>query len=390
MVLPLALTSAGNIAAARRCAKEFARAMISHRLAPILALIAVPALAHPGPHEGAQPEYENPRIEAEIPPQPGSETGKLPWTSLEALDAEARFHFVVVSDRTGGHRPGVWQDAMDKINLVQPAFVVSVGDLIEGYTRDRRQLTREWDEIDRMIATLDAPFFYVPGNHDYSNEVMAQVWAERLGPSYYSFKYKGALFIVLNSALFDREGIEGYGERGGDWEAEQAAQLAWLDATLKANEDAAWTFLFMHRPYWKQTWVRPEPDPATGERPALPATGPWKKHEVRPREWAQVEQMLGRRPYTYLAGHEHVYDYEETKGVPHQHRITLASTGGVSGLRGEDYGEFDHFLWITMTQDGPVIANLLLDGILPKDIAQKYRRPWFAPRDPADPEAGSE
>ena len=76
--------------------------------------------------------------------------------------------------------------------------------------------------------------------------------------------------------------------------------------------------------------------------------------------------------------------------MPHQHRITLASTGGVSGLRGKDYGEFDHFLWITMTEDGPVIANMLLDGILPKDIEQKYKRPWFAPRDPSDPQAKHE
>lgn len=378
----------------------------------VCALGALPVLAHPG-HSASQdapasqppetqvpetqvpeplvpetqvpvsqsPASENTTILPDVPPQRGAGGKAMPWTSLEALDAEARFHFVVVSDRTGNHRPGVWQQAMDKINLVQPAFVVSVGDMIEGYTQDRRQLGREWDEIDRMIGTLDAPFFYVSGNHDYSNEVMAQVWAERLGASYYSYTYKGALFVVLNSALFDREGIEGYGKRGGDWEKEQAAQLAWLDETLKANEDARWTFLFMHRPYWRATWKRP-PEGVT-----LPATGPWETNDVSPPEWAKVEEMLGRRPYTFFAGHEHVYDYDETKGVPHQHRITLASTGGVSGLRGEDYGEFDHFAWITMTEDGPVIANMLLDGILPKDIEQKYKRPWFAPRDPSDPEA---
>jgi hypothetical protein len=377
-----------------------------NRTARITAAIAAAGLlfaptlaAHPGhapaPEEEAPEEVvlpapavpalrEAPPIAVEVPAQAGSDGTARPWTSLKALDAEARFHFVVVSDRTGGHRPGVWEEAMAKIDLVQPAFVLSVGDLVEGYTEDRRQLRREWDEIDRMIGELDAPFFYVPGNHDYSNQVMAEVWAERLGPSYYAFTYKGALFVVLNSALFDREGVEGYGQRGGDWEADQAAQLAWLDRTLKANGDARWTFLFMHRPYWRATWKRPE------EGAEVPATGPWPENEVRPREWARVEAMLGSRPYTFFAGHEHVYDYDETKGVPHQHRITLASTGGVSGLRGEDYGEFDHFAWITMTEDGPVIANMLLDGVLPKDIEQKYKRPWWAPRDPSDPEAGKE
>lgn len=382
------------------------RTALSLTAALTAALIALPILAHPG-HPSDQPPPDPvqdaapappmrtpspapaiaPEIKVDTPPQRGTGGEARPWTSLKALDDAARFHFVVVSDRTGNHRPGVWQRAMDKIDLMQPAFVVSVGDLIEGYTEDRRQLNREWDEVDRMIRTLDSPFFYVSGNHDYSNEVMAQVWAERLGASYYSFTYKGALFVVLNSALFDREGVAGHGKRGGDWAKEQAAQLAWLDATLEQNADAKWTFLFMHRPFWIDSWVRPE------EGTSLPATGPWKTHKDTPPEWPKVEAMLGDRPYTFFAGHEHVYEYEETAGVPHQHRIRLASTGGASGLRGVDYGSFDHFVWVTMTDKGPVIANVLLDGILPKDIELKYRRPWFAPRDPSDPnnpEAGKQ
>lgn len=350
-----------------------------------LCLVVPPAVAHPshGEHALDEPEHhEAARIEPQLPE--GTSSQALPWTSLEALDAEARFHFVVVSDRTGGHRPGIWQQAMDKIDLMQPAFVVSVGDLIEGYTKDRAQLETEWNEIDGMIRTLDSPFFYVPGNHDYSNEVMAEVWAERRGPSYYSYKYKDVLFVVLNSALFDREGIEGYGQRGGDWAKDQAAQLSWLDETLQANDEARWTFLFMHRPYWREPWKRPT------EGETVSATGPWEKHEINPPEWKKVEAMLADRPYTFFAGHEHVYDYEASTGAPHQHRITLASTGGVSNLRGPDYGSFDHFAWITMTEDGPVVANLLLDGVLPVDVEQKFERPWFAPRDPSDPKAEDE
>jgi hypothetical protein len=34
-------------------------------------------------------------------------------------------------------------------------------------------------------------------------------------------------------------------------------------------------------------------------------------------------------------------------------------------LMGKDYGEMDHITWVTMTKDGPVVANLTLDGILP-------------------------
>src|SRR5947209_7843093 len=70
-----------------------------------------------------------------------------PWTHLR-VNAEAEtFHFAVVSDRTGGHRARIFSQAVEQLNLLQPAFVVSVGDLIEGYTKDAGKLTTEWKEF---------------------------------------------------------------------------------------------------------------------------------------------------------------------------------------------------------------------------------------------------
>ena len=43
------------------------------------------------------------------------------------------------------------------------------------------------------------PFFYVAGNHDYTNEVMENEWFKRFGSDYYHFLYKNILFICLNS-----------------------------------------------------------------------------------------------------------------------------------------------------------------------------------------------
>jgi hypothetical protein len=48
--------------------------------------------------------------------------------------------------------------------------------------------------------------------------------------------------------------------------------------------------------------------------------------------------------------------------------FVLATTGGGSRLRGPNLGEFDHVVWVTMTQNGPVIANLLLEGIWDENI----------------------
>jgi hypothetical protein len=46
----------------------------------------------------------------------------------------------------------------------------------------------------------------------------------------------------------------------------------------------------------------------------------------------------------------------------------LATTGGGSSLSGVKDGKFDHFVWVTMTAQGPVLANLMLDGVKPKTV----------------------
>ena len=40
-----------------------------------------------------------------------------PWTNLEWNDDPANFQFAIVSDRTGGHRKGIFEDAVGKLNL---------------------------------------------------------------------------------------------------------------------------------------------------------------------------------------------------------------------------------------------------------------------------------
>src|SRR5262245_56610627 len=57
---------------------------------------------------------------------------KNPWTGLTPNISPDQFQIAVVSDRTGGHRRGVFSRAVQQVNLLQPEFVMSVGDLIEG------------------------------------------------------------------------------------------------------------------------------------------------------------------------------------------------------------------------------------------------------------------
>src|SRR5262249_43284796 len=88
-----------------------------------------------------------------------------PWTHLRLNNAPESFHFVVVSDRNGGNRARIFSQAMEQINLLQPTFVVSVGDLIQGYTKDAAILAGQWKELQTYTIKLQMPFFYVPGNH---------------------------------------------------------------------------------------------------------------------------------------------------------------------------------------------------------------------------------
>ncbi|UTF60084.1 metallophosphoesterase [Gilvimarinus sp. DA14] len=249
-----------------------------------------------------------------------------PWTHLKFNNDPQAFQFAIVTDRTGGLRPGVFSQAVDKLNLLQPEFVVSVGDLIEGYTEERAQLESEWNEFDAMVKRLDMPFFYLAGNHDYTNSVMAEVWQERYGDSYYHFVYRDVLFVMLNS------------NDGGKTHTFSQQQIDWLSKTLKDNPEPKWTLIFTHSPLWD----RDDKD-----------------------RWGDIEALLSDRKYTVFAGHHHRYVKDKRHG---QKYFTLATTGGITSGRGTRFGEFDHVVWVTMANDGPIIANMMLDGIWGEDV----------------------
>lgn len=67
----------------------------------------------------------------------------IPMTDKPMQNDPCDFQFVIVSDHTGGHRPGVFEQATQKTNLLQPEFVMTVGDMIEGFTEDRALIERQ-------------------------------------------------------------------------------------------------------------------------------------------------------------------------------------------------------------------------------------------------------
>ena len=263
--------------------------------------------------------------------------GAKPFTSLDVNNKPCQFQFAIVTDRTGGHRPGIFMDGVRKLNLLQPEFVLSVGDLIEGYTEDLDELNRQWDEFNGFIDSLTMPFFYVPGNHDITNKVMEELWLQKYGKAYYHFVYKEVLFLCLNSE-------DQY--RGAGRGTISTPQYEYIKTTLADNPDVRWTMVFLHQPLWNQE---------------------------NPERWPDVEALLADRKHTVFAGHVHHYaKYNRNNGK----YFTLATTGGGTRARGPEIGEFDHVTWITMTEEGPILANLQLEGIWDENVSTESTRSY--------------
>ncbi len=122
-----------------------------------------------------------------------------PWTNEDFDAGDDKFTFAVFSDLTGGERERIFEIAVAQLALLRPELIMSVGDLIEGGTNDRNQLTREWDSFDARANQASAPVFRVGGNHDLTHITMHEFWEQRFGARYYHFVYKNVLFLILDT-----------------------------------------------------------------------------------------------------------------------------------------------------------------------------------------------
>jgi hypothetical protein len=270
--------------------------------------------------------------------------GPQPWTHLRFADRPENFHFAILADRAGGHRPDVFEAAVEQLNRLQPEFAICVGDLIEGNTTERPVLESMWSEMNAVTSRLTMPFFRVPGNHDVTTPVMRQYYDQTFGRTYYHFVYRNVLFLCLNSQ-------DGYTPAGTYQTVLSPEQRAYARRVLAENRDVRWTFVFLHKPLWLS-------EGGGNDGPRTPESTP------ETTGYAELLGQLGSRNYTVVAGHNHSYAKYERQG---RSCYILATTGGGSAMRGPFFGETDAITWVTLTDRGPVMANLRIDGILPDD-----------------------
>lgn len=283
-------------------------------------------------------------------------SGPTPWTSETFELEEDDFTFAIISDLTGGERENIYSTAVGQLNRLDPTFVLSVGDLIDGGTEDTLQLEKEWNSFDSRTSKLNMPFFHLGGNHDLTNPTMREFWKERFGPRYYHFVYENVLFLMMDSEDYEEKRmLEIYqarakalqiidGEIEGVYEESEYYhmperriggmsndQFNYYKTVLEENPDVKWTFILMHKPLWMR-----EDDKGLGK----------------------LEALLTDRPYTVINGHFHSFSHRKRHGRDY---TMLGTTGGAQ--KATDSMAFDHVTMVRMAKE-PIVTHLKMDGIL--------------------------
>jgi Icc protein len=179
------------------------------------------------------------------------------------------FRFVILGDRTGSTQPGVYEQVWQEAAAENPAFVVSVGDSIEGSNDATAEA--EWLQLERILRPYSRyPLLLAPGNHDvWSARSEALFQKHAAHPVHYSFDYQGAHVTVLDNSRSEQF---------------SAGDLQFLEQDLQAHQNQPMKFVVFHRPSWLID--------AMFQNPRFPLHQLAKKYGVRYVIAGHLHQML--------------------------------------------------------------------------------------------------
>ena len=209
------------------------------------------------------------------------------WLALFVTPVAAQtFHFILLGDRTGEAQPGVYEQVWKEATSEDPAFVVTVGDTIQGL--DDGSAEGEWQAVQQILKPYHRfPFYPAAGNHDIWSKTSEGLFRKyAVHEPHYSFDYKQAHFTILDNSRAEQFSAE---------------ELAFLEKDLQAHATQPVKFIVSHRPSWILQVVL--------GNPAFP-----------------LHQLAARYHVKYvIAGHIHQMLRFELDGVTY---LSMASSGG--------------------------------------------------------------
>lgn len=140
----------------------------------------------------------------------------------------------------------LYEKAVDRINSLQPDFVVITGDFVH-----KKNSEAQINEFKRITAKINSeiPVYYTPGNHDIGqtpNEKSIKEYQKNYGSDRFSFRHKGSSFIGFNSGFIKAK-----------QKKPEQKQYNWLTKELKKSQDVSHIILFCHYPFFNKTVDEP-------------------------------------------------------------------------------------------------------------------------------------
>ena len=202
------------------------------------------------------------------------------------------FQFVILGDRTGEAQPGVYERVWQEAAAEDPAFVLSVGDSIQGLNDSTAET--EWRQFEQILTPYRRfPLYLAPGNHDIwsvRSKMLFQKYAAHPSQppqlAHYSFDYSRAHFTILDNSRSDSLSPE---------------EVQFLETDLETHKNQPVKFIVSHRPSWLVDAMLQNPGP-------------------------RLHQLAKKYGVQYVvAGHLHQMLEVDLEGVRY---LSMASAGG--------------------------------------------------------------
>ncbi len=171
--------------------------------------------------------------------------------------AQSPFRFVFITDmhlQPERNAPQGFQKAIDKINELNPDFVLTGGDNIMdalGVNKDRMNL--QFNMLDSMLKFFKMPVYTTMGNHDvfgiYPKSGIEQtdpeygkvVYENKFAKRYYSFDHKGVHYLILDGISINEEKRKYYGRVDSE-------QMEWIKSDLSGVDNKTPIVVSIHIP----------------------------------------------------------------------------------------------------------------------------------------------